>query len=56
MEIAPIGAVINIANTLMANTSDAYGIKLMSRLRAISNAIGPIAACLNKISKNIKIC
>jgi len=45
MAIAPIGAVINIANTLIANTSDAYGIKRSSRLRAISNAIGPIAAC-----------
>lgn len=45
MQIAPIGAVINIANTLIANMSDAYGINRTSRLRAISNAIGPIAAC-----------
>lgn len=54
MMIAPTGAVISMAMTLMANTSDAFEIKsFLLALRAITNAIGPIAACSSRIKHKI---
>lgn len=51
MQIAAKDEVTNIDKTLTANTCDAYGIRLISLLRAKSNATGPSAACF-KFKKN----